>query len=98
LEFIKIGGQIDAIHTDLKKTFDSVNINLLIIKLRNLGMVDPLYSWLESYLRDRKQQVIINGNISHKFEVHLGVPQGGHLSPLLFLIFFNDIRFSFNHC
>jgi hypothetical protein len=70
LESVEIGGQIDAIYTDLKKAFDWVNINLLIIKLRNLGMVDSLCSWFESYLRDRKQQVIINGNISDKFEVH----------------------------
>lgn len=60
-------------------------------------MVDPFFSWLESYLRDRKQQVLINGNISDKFDVHSGVPQGGYLFPLLFLIYFNDIRFSLNH-
>jgi sarcosine oxidase/L-pipecolate oxidase len=44
LESVEIGGQIDAIYTDLKKAFDSVNINLLIIKLRKLSMVGPLCS------------------------------------------------------
>lgn len=58
------------------------------------------FGW--SHLLDRKQQVIINfncniiinGNISDKFEVHQSVPQVGHISPL----FFNDIKFASGNC
>jgi hypothetical protein len=35
LEIVETGGQIDAVYSDLKKAFDSININILIKKLRN---------------------------------------------------------------
>lgn len=90
-ETFEIGSLIYAVFTDFKIKFDSININRLIVNLQNLGMVDSLCSWFESYLHDRKQQVRIWRNISIKFDTH---SDGGHLSPLLFLIFFNDIRFN----
>lgn len=50
LNSVESGGQIYSIYTDLKKAFDSVNINRLILKLGNLGVG---CSWFESYLNYR---------------------------------------------
>ena len=47
--------------------------------------------WLNSYLSNRCQRVIIKDAISSVGELKAGVPHGSVLGPLLFLIFINDI-------
>ncbi|CAI6364355.1 unnamed protein product [Macrosiphum euphorbiae] len=83
--------QVDAIFTDFSKAFDSVDHNSLIYTLDKLGIGFPLLSWIRSYLVDRWQYVKLFNISSSKFKVSSGVPQGGHLSPLLFNIFVNSI-------
>lgn len=80
------------------KEFDSVNHSLLLAKLRLYGISNPLLSWFNSYLSDRTQQVKINEFLSDPFLAPLGVPQGGHISPLLFAIFIMDIGNCFTYC
>jgi hypothetical protein len=92
------GKQTDVIYTDFSKAFDSVNHSMLIAKLRLYGISDPLITWLHSYLTDRSQQVKVNGSLSDTIQVPSGVPQGGHLSPLLFVIFILDIGNCFKYC
>jgi retron-type reverse transcriptase len=76
---------------DFKKAFDTVDHGTLIKILDNLGIGDPLLSWLASYLNSRRQFVSINGVLSDLCIIPSGVPQGGHLSPLLFILFVNSL-------
>lgn len=92
------GTQTDVVYTDFSKAFDSVNHSLLLAKLRLYSISDPLLSWFNSYLSDRTQQVEINGFLSDPFPAPSGVPQGGHISPLLFAIFIIDIGTCFSYC
>jgi len=55
-------------------------------------------SWFQSYLRNRKQIVDIHGCKSVIIDATSGVPQGGHLSPLLFVLFINSIKKVIGHC
>ena len=48
-------------------------------------------NWLTSYLSDRLQCCKIDGQISSKLKVRLGIPQGSCLGQLLFLVYINDL-------
>ena len=76
---------------DLKTAFDTVNRKLLVEKLSFYGVRGMANTWLENYLMNRKQYVVVDNQASSMQFIKCGVPQGSVLGPVLFLLFVNDI-------
>ena len=76
---------------DISKAFDRVWHRGLVKKLKCYGFQGSFLCWLNDYLTDRMQQVIVNTHKSSLNRINAGVPQGSVLGPLLFLIYINDI-------
>ena len=76
---------------DLEKAFDKVWREGLKRKLRQCGVGGRMYKWIGQYLQNRKARVQVKQHLSQKKDIRQGVPQGGVLSPTLFLIFIGDI-------
>ena len=76
---------------DMEKAFDKVWKDGLRLKLRQCGVSGHMYQWISQFLTNRRARVHVNGAYSRKKVLKEGVPQGGVLSPTLFLVFINDI-------
>ena len=85
------GKQTDAVSLDFSKAFDKVSHRHLFIKLSYYGIRGSTLSWIQDFLTNRSQQVILDGCLSDSQAVTSGVPHGTVFGPLLFLCFVNNI-------
>ena len=84
-------GQADMILLELSKAFDRVPHQRLLLKLRSYGITGNTNKWIQNFLINRTQQLVIEGQHSYTGAVTSGVLQGSVLGPTVFLIYINNL-------
>ena len=81
------GSPVDVIYLDFLKAFDKVPHQRLILKLKSHGIGNGIINWIEQWLKDRRQRVVVDGEVSSWKSVLSGVPQGSVQGPILFVVY-----------
>ena len=82
---------VDVVYMDFAKAFDKVCHERLIVKIEAAGISGKIKEWLEDWLRNRTQRVVVEGQPSEWKEVISSVVQGSVLGGTLFTIYIDDI-------
>ena len=81
------GQPIQLILLDLSSAFDTLRHDILLERLRNIGIQDVTMEWFSNFIKDRNYSFKIRNNYSKSYTIDYGVPQGSILSPILFSIY-----------
>ena len=82
---------VDIIYLDFQKAFDKVPHQRLLLTFKAHGIEDSIIDWIEQWLTDRRQRIVVDREVSNWKSVLSGVPQGSAFGHLLFFLYINDL-------
>ena len=74
-----------GVFIDIKRSFDTINHNILIDKLEHYGVRGTANKWIMNYLNGRQRYVQIDNVHSGFKKVIHGIPHGSILEPRFYL-------------
>ena len=97
MKFATISGNMEPYLLNLSTAFDTISHELLLNRLKyRFGFEDKVLTWMENYLSNREQRVIVQDGcslqgMSQYTKLQQGLPQGSVLGPILFSLFISPI-------
>ena len=85
------GKQTDLILLDFSKAFDKVNHTKLLLKLHSHCIRNATLHWIQAFLSNRQQKVVVEVEESDSVPVTSGIPQGSVLDQIFFFVYINDL-------
>jgi len=85
-----------SVFVDVSKAFDSCDHGILLTKIKKTGLNNEGIKLIQSYLKDRGQNVLVNGVYGGNFKINIGVGQGTILGPTFFKIYIMDLHLHTN--
>ena len=82
-----------AVFIDLTKALVTIDHQIMLCKLFEVGISETTLHWFRSYLTGRQQRTACGNELSEELPVTHGVP-----GPLLFVIYINDLPNVLNSC
>ena len=83
---------VALVSLDVAKAFNCLQKEVLQQKLSYYGIEGKEAKFINSFLSDRYQKSEINGALSEKTQIDMGIPQGGVLSAPLYILLNNDLN------
>ena len=80
-----------TVYLDIAKAFDTINYNIILVKLCRMGFDSAFLRFFASYLTDRQQRVVISCGKSDFRPITSGGPQGSIFTMFLFSVYINDL-------
>ncbi len=78
------GSSVYVIYLDFQKAFDKVPHQRLILKSHGMG--NSIINWIEQWITDRRQRVVVDREVSSWKSALSGVPQVSVIGPILLLV------------
>jgi Reverse transcriptase (RNA-dependent DNA polymerase) len=85
------GEHVVSVFFDLEKAYDTTWKYGILKDLQNVGLKGRLPEFISNFLHNRHFKVIVGSCFSDLHEQEMGVPQGGVLSVILFVLKINSI-------
>ena len=90
-ESFEVGLEARSVFFNISKAFDKVWHDCIIYKLTQNGIPESFLNLLQDLLKEIKQRVVLNGQVSTWENINTGALLGSTLGLLLFLIYINGL-------